>query len=93
MVLINLADPLTCRSLGKNVLQIAFPQSSVRMHAVVLVFQILREPKRIFIQARQLLEKGMQYRLSQKQATCHRNLMKGFGCLFGAQVNRENRAL
>lgn len=35
---------LTWRSPGKNVLQMAYSQSNVRMHAVVRMFHIFREP-------------------------------------------------
>jgi hypothetical protein len=34
----------TCRSPGRNVLHIAYPQSIVRIHAVVFIFQIFKEP-------------------------------------------------
>src|SRR6202035_3152714 len=39
-------NTLTCRSLGRNVLQIACPQSMVRIQAVVFIFHIFNIPGR-----------------------------------------------
>ena len=42
----NKTRQLTCRSPGKNVLQIAYPHSIVRIHATVFKFHIFNEPGR-----------------------------------------------